>query len=942
MDDVTRFGRPAASFAAGSIALVMLIFACVKLQLAPAGASLLFLTLVVFVSLAGGFIAATAISILAVASLQYYFIEPRFSFRLADPLNGVELLVFLTTAFTISRLVARARRREQETHNIMDAVPANVAVGSTPASIDLYSNKHLREYTGLSLEEIGSAGLEAIIHPDDRASYEEASRTASAAGAPFETEIRLRNSRGEYRWFLRRVVPMRDEKDHVTWCATSVDIDDHKRAAKRMREQAGLLDLTHDTIFARDLADVITYWNRGAEELYGWKAEEAIGQITHELMKTVFPAPLEKIQDQLLATGRWDGDLIHTKRDGTQVIVASRWALQRDTQGNPVAILETNNDISARRSAEQALRESEEKWKEVFAHNPTMYFIVDESGTVISVNDFGAAQLGYRVEELVGRSVLDVFYGEDREAVQKHAAGCLQHFGETFQWELRKVRKDGRTIWVRETGKAVMMPNRPVVLIVCEDITERKVAEDLLREKARLLDLSHDAIFVRDTNDVITYWNRGSEQIYGWTAEEALGKISHELMHTIFPRPLDEITAELMTAGRWEGELVHTRRDGKNVTAATRWSLQRDAEGRLIGTLETNNDITARKRAEEEIRQLHDQLYRENIALRDEVDRTSMFEEIVGSSAALRKVLNSISKVAATDSTVLITGETGTGKELVARAIHKRSNRSARAFVSINCAAVPQSLIASELFGHEKGAFTGASQRRLGRFELANGGTIFLDEVGELPAETQVALLRVLQERDFERVGGTQRVSVDVRVLAATNRNLKAAVDAGSFRRDLFYRLNVFPVHVPPLRERSGDIPVLVEYFIQRYASKTGKKIRNIEKKTVEAFQEYEWPGNIRELQNVVERAVILCENDTFAVDDNWLQRETADNTDEHMVLPSAILEHEREMIEAALKASRGRVAGPTGAAARLGIPRSTLESKIRTLRIDKHQFRLH
>ncbi len=325
---------------------------------------------------------------------------------------------------------------------------------------------------------------------------------------------------------------------------------------------------------------------------------------------------------------------------------------------------------------------------------------------------------------------------------------------------------------------------------------------------------------------------------------------------------------------------------------------------------------------------------------KEEVDQASMFEEIIGSSEALNRILAHVTRVAPTDSTVLIKGETGTGKELVARAIHRLSRRSGRAFVLVNCAAIPPALIASELFGHEKGAFTGATQRRLGRFELADGGTIFLDEVGELPAETQSALLRVLQEREFERVGGSQPISVDVRVLAATNRDLKAGVDAGSFRLDLFYRLNVFPLQVPSLRERVEDIPVLAEYFAQRYAAKARKNIRRIEKPTLELLQAYPWPGNVRELQNVIERAAILCDGDTLSVDESWLQHESLTGGAGSATLAASLADQEREMIESALAESRGRVSGPSGAAARLGIARSTLESKIRSLRIDKHRFK--
>jgi transcriptional regulator with GAF, ATPase, and Fis domain len=341
-----------------------------------------------------------------------------------------------------------------------------------------------------------------------------------------------------------------------------------------------------------------------------------------------------------------------------------------------------------------------------------------------------------------------------------------------------------------------------------------------------------------------------------------------------------------------------------------------------------------------EIQALKDRLQSENIVPREEIDKTSMFEEIVGVSPPLRTVLSDVSKVAPTDSTVLITGETGTGKELVARAIHKRSPRSARAFVAVNCAAIPTSLIASELFGHEKGAFTGALQRRQGRFELADGGTIFLDEVGELPAETQIMLLRVLQEREFERVGGCWPIRVNVRVIAATNRDLHAAVADGSFRADLFYRLAVFPLEVPALRERRFDIPLLVEYFTHRYAERVGKRIRRVAKETSTLLQSYDWPGNIRELQNVIERAVILCDSDTLSIDARWLSGRARATAPIVRLSTGTLATHEKDAIEAALNDSKGRVSGPFGAATRLGVPASTLESKIKALSIDKRRFK--
>ena len=375
-----------------------------------------------------------------------------------------------------------------------------------------------------------------------------------------------------------------------------------------------------------------------------------------------------------------------------------------------------------------------------------------------------------------------------------------------------------------------------------------------------------------------------------------------------------------------------------------RWMLHRteplrDADANIVRWFGSSIDIEELKRAERELHELKEQLHRENIALRDEISQASMSEEIIGSSSSLRRVLGLVAKVAATDSTVLITGETGTGKELVARAIHRQSPRASRAFVSVNCGAIAPSLVGSELFGHEKGAFTGAVQRRFGRFELAEGGTIFLDEVGELPLETQAALLRILQERTFERVGGTKPIPVDVRVIAATNRDLGRAIADGSFRQDLYYRLSVFPILVPSLRDRAEDLPLLVEYFAARYARKVGKKITNVSRTTMELLKAYGWPGNIRELQNVIQRAVILCEG-TLTIDETWLEQKPARRSAGAgpLARPSGV--EEAELIRGALASSRGRVSGPEGAAAKLGVPRSTLESKIRALGIDKHRFR--
>jgi PAS domain S-box-containing protein len=461
-------------------------------------------------------------------------------------------------------------------------------------------------------------------------------------------------------------------------------------------------------------------------------------------------------------------------------------------------------------------------------------------------------------------------------------------------------------------------------------------------ELRTIIDAIPQLIIAVGADGTFLYANQAVRDYTGLTKEEVRSGGFREVFHPEdYQRLRAERDAAISRGVPFDYERRVRRTDGQYRWLLVHYNPLRDEAGDVIRWYATATDIEDRKQAEERMRN-------ENIALREEIDRFAMYEAIVGSSEALRRVLSQISKVAPTDSTVLISGETGTGKELIASAIHKRSKRSARAFIRVNCAAIPPSLIAAELFGHEKGAFTGAVQRRAGRFESADGGTIFLDEIGDLSPEVQIALLRVLQEREFERVGSSQPISINVRVLAATNRDLEAAVAAGRFRQDLFYRLNVFPIRVPSLRERKDDIPLLVEYLVERYAQRAGKKISHIKKKTLDLFQAYDWPGNIRELQNVVERAVILCDGETFSVDETWLPRKS-NQLSGRQVSRTGILaddkkefaERERKAIAAALAECHGRVSGPHGAAAKLGIPHQTLASKIESLGIDKRQFKV-
>ena len=530
---------------------------------------------------------------------------------------------------------------------------------------------------------------------------------------------------------------------------------------------------------------------------------------------------------------------------------------------------------------------------------------------------------------------LALVHPDDRGYVMREIQKMLAVHS-NFDFTKRIVRPDGSVRHVRCVGTPVFDGE------ICRrfvgtgiDVTDHEQLIVALRkgeqELRQLVDLAPQHIGILGPNREHIYLNRAALAYGGFSLEEWLHAPPGRVIYPDDRERLKAFHQRLSTVATNEIELRLRRFDG-----SVRWFLAKfnavcDDQGQLLRWFVTCTDIDERKRAVERLQQ-------ENVALREEIEKTSMFEEIVGTSPALTTVLSRVSKVAATDSTVMIAGETGTGKELIARAIHRRSPRSLKAFVAVNCAAIPRELVASELFGHEKGAFTGATNRRLGRFELADGGTIFLDEVGELLPDTQAALLRVLQEREFERIGSSEAIRTDVRVIAATNRDLVRAVADGSFRRDLFYRLNVFPVEMPPLRERREDIPQLVKYFIERYAQKAGKAFQRIDGRTLDHLQSYPWPGNVRELQNVIERSVIVCDSDEFRIDDSWLS--AGPPAESPIALLSTLALHEKTIIEEALSACGGRVFGPTGAASRLGIPRSTLESKIRALKIDKNRFR--
>ena len=588
-----------------------------------------------------------------------------------------------------------------------------------------------------------------------------------------------------------------------------------------------------------------------------------------------------------------------------------------------------------------AVKASEQEVRAIVDAIPHAISVYSPDGTFLYVNRAGLEFAGITMQNVMAPDFRAwLYHPDDVDRLRDERARAFAR-GVPFETEQRVRRTDGEYRWVLVRHYPLRDENGRLTrwYATGEDIHERKRAEEKIRQSEKqlrqLLDLTplHITEFGPDGSRL--YNNQAALEYHGMTLEEWQAADLQSLVHPQDAERLrHEQPSKFASAAPYEIEARLKRRDGQYRWFLARFNPVLDGQSRVTRWYVASTDIEDRKQAEQ---RLHD----ENLALRERIDEAFMFEEIVGSSPVLKTVLASIVKVAPTDSTVLITGETGTGKELIARAIHKRSRRSGHAFIGVNCAAIPSSLIASELFGHEKGAFTGALQQRRGRFELAHSGTIFLDEIGDLPAETQIALLRVLQEREIERVGSSRAIAVDVRVLAATNRDLETAVESGAFRQDLYYRLNVFPIRNPSLRERVEDIPVLVEYLVERYAKKAGKSIRKIKKQTLELFQAYDWPGNVRELQNVIERAVVLCEGDTFVIDPSWLHGRGNSVSSRAGGKVTTLSEGERALIEAALAETNGRISGPSGAAAKLGIPRQTLESKMRALNLDRRAFRV-
>jgi PAS domain S-box-containing protein len=822
-----------------------------------------------------------------------------------------------------------------------------------PSGVLTFVNEGYAEYLGLAKNDPLRLGVKVdvpwdthigLVHPDDHEETLRIGEACNRTGTPGQAAFRIRNAKGEYRWFLSRLEPLRaSDGTLLYWIGINLDIDDRKRAEEALRRnehlQAEAQKLSHTGSFGWNVSSDEHFWSGETFRIFEFDPPSKVS--VPMILERVHPQDRSTVKTALKAVAIGTGIDFECRLQFPNQKIKYLHVVgkaERDSTGS-IEVIGAVMDITGPKLTEVELRRSKAHLTDAQRLSHTGSAGIEAGTKRMFWSEETARIYGYAPgTEPTPDLILQRVHPDDLDLL-KSVLEKAGRAGSDFNFENRLLMPDGSIKHILNLAHGLSGGDGEEESVgAIMDITERKEAEQRLREREtelrQVLDLAPQLIAVFGPNRERLYLNRMSLDYFGMTlARWRETSPSNEVHPDDTERLRSQWNTAISSGSAFEIEFRLRRDDGVYRWFLCRHNPVRDDQGKVLRWYAACANIEDRKLAEEK-------LQRENAALREELNQASMFEEIVGSSEALRKVLSQVSKVAPSDSTVLILGQTGTGKELIARAIHKRSRRAARAFIGVNCGAIPTSLIASELFGHEKGAFTGATQRRLGRFEAANGGTIFLDEVGDLPPDIQIALLRVLQEREIERVGSDKPIPVDVRVLAATHRDLDELVSEGKFRQDLLYRLNVVPITLPSLRERVADIPILVEYFITRCGKKMGKKFQTIENRTLKLMQDYEWPGNVRELQNVIERAVTLSDSDAFAVDEAWLKRGPSEVPHPSVALNGVLLAHEKEVIEAALAQARGRISGATGAAAKLGIPGSTLEAKIKRLGIDKYRFK--
>jgi formate hydrogenlyase transcriptional activator len=740
---------------------------------------------------------------------------------------------------------------------------------------------------------------------------------------------------------------------------------------------ARILSLAHEVVLAHDFHGIVSLWSQAAERLYGWNAREIVGRPVHELLETRFPVSLDDALETVQRSGQWRGELVQTTRGGQQISVDSHWSLQFDEDGSPIGVSRLDQDLALVRLSKPDEEPSEVNFRMLVDHSPLGIFVANADGRYIDVNPAAEKMLGYTKAEILELSIADIVVPADRPKIAPEVARFADRGVVRSDWTFR--RKDGSVFPGEVVG--CQLPDGRLQAIV-SDLTEHQQREESLRQKSEqlraLLEISQKLTSKLDLQALLAAASsclRGSVaydsaalvlpetggmmRICPLDSEVLRGLIDEEIVVPWDPSLAEQVprdgSVRLLSSDEFRFAssffLSRLARAGVRSMCCTMLCLGSDSTGSVWLGRNSENAFSAsdldwirqvavllsialeNSRAYLQIAELKNKLAAGKKILEQDTQSEFNIDEIVGTSSALKHALDQAHMVADTDATVLITGETGTGKELIARIIHRASPRGAHSFVKMNCAAIPAGLLESELFGYEKGAFTHAVARKQGRIELADQGTLFLDEIGEMPLEVQPKMLRVLQDQEFERLGSTHTLRVSARLIAATNRDLFSSVAQKEFRSDLFYRLNVFPIHLPPLRERREDIPGLVRHFVNKHARRLKRPITRIPERALEVLTRWEWPGNIRELENFIERAVILSPYGVLnaPLAELVAMEELMEGDDLEQLQRSTIIE--------ALRKSNGVIAGRTGAAARLGVKRTTLQSKLLRMRINASEY---
>ena len=869
---------------------------------------------------------------------------------------------------------ATLRARELSWRQIVDNIPGLVATMGATGEVE-FLNRQTLEYFGKPHDDLKNWALSDAVHPDDLPRVIQARIKSIEEGGIYDIEHRCRRADGVYRWFQVRGLPVRDAEDTITaWYLLLTDIDDRKKAEEALqsaeRNLAAIINTIPTTAWTTRPDGYCDFLNQVWLEYAGMSAEQAEGWGWAE---AIHPDNRENLVDEwqlcLVSGTPVDTEARIRRFDGSYRWFLFRANPLRDESGKIVKWYGTTIDIEDRKQREETLRAREQSWRQIIDNIPGFVNAAGATGTPEFFNRPEQEYFGKTNEELKDWGRIGVIHPEDLPSVIEAWATSLET-GQNLDIEARFRRADGVYRWFQMRA----VPARDAEDKISDwyalhtDIEDRKRAEEMLRqseaELRTITDTVRQPIVVLAPDGVTLYANQVALDNTGLTLDEVIKE--GFLERACHPDDLNRVLLDERRVGLLEGvpfdlEMRLLRKSGQYRWHLMQYNPLKDEGGQIVRWYVTATDVDDRKKAEKLLRNENVRLAQENVYLEEQIRSEMGFEQIIGSSPALKHVLELVETVAPNDSTVLLLGETGTGKELIARAIHERSRRKAKTFVKLNCAAIPTGLLESELFGHEKGAFTGAIIQKAGRMELADQGTLFLDEVGDIPIDIQPKLLRALQEKEFERLGSTHTRKVNLRLVAATNRNLEKMVADREFRSDLFYRLNVFPIRIPPLRDRKDDIPLLAVYFVQKFAKQMQKRIDSIPVATMKALTAWEWPGNIRELENFIERAVILTRGESLAAPLAELRkvttdepvRESAPKADDDIArivketiaslksntAPNKRSKKQHDEIVRVLTECKGRVGGADGAAVRMGLSRTTLISRMKKLGIDPSDF---